>query len=73
MYLNSHGIIQENYMNFGYATPEEYKEKENVEDYRDYLLTTKVLNYIIDNANVTVLTPEEVAASTETEAETTAE
>lgn len=61
--------IQENYMNFGYATPEEYKEAENVEDYRDYLLTSKVLNYIIENANVTVLTPEEAAAETETTTE----
>ncbi len=59
--------IQENYMNFGYATPEEYKEAENTEDYRDYLLTAKVLNFIIDNANVTVLTPEEAAQQAETE------
>ena len=65
--------IQENYMNFGYATPEEYKEKENIEDYRDYLLTTKVLNFIIDNANVTILTPEEASADAEAETETTAE
>jgi len=65
--------IQENYMNFGYATPEEYKEAENVEDYRDYLLTAKVLNYIIDNANVTILTPEEAAAQNAAETETTAE
>jgi len=65
--------IQENYMNFGYTTVEEYKEAENVEDYRDYLLTSKVLNYIIENANVTVLDPEDAAAEAETEAETTAE
>lgn len=65
--------IQENYMNFGYATPEEYKEAENMEDYRDYLLTTKVLNFIIDNANVTILTPEEAAAQNDAEAETTEE
>ncbi len=65
--------IQENYMNFGYATVEEYKDAENVEDYRDYLLTSKVLNYIIENANVTVLDPEDAAAEAETEAETTAE
>ena len=65
--------IQENYMNFGYATPEEYKEKENTEDYRDYLLTAKVLNYIIDNANVTILTPEEEAAQNAAEAETVTE
>ena len=58
--------IQENYMNFGYATPEEYKEAENVEDYRDYLLTAKVLSYIIDNANVTTVSPEaDVEATTE--------
>lgn len=57
--------IQENYMNFGYATPEEYKEAENVEDYRDYLLTSKVLNYIIDNANVTILSPEETVPAEE--------
>ena len=57
--------IQENYMNFGYATPEEYKEAENTEDYRDYLLTSKVLSYIIDNANVTILSPEEAAPADE--------
>ena len=57
--------IQENYMNFGYATPEEYKEAENVEDYRDYLLTSKVLNYIIDNANVTILSLEETVPAEE--------
>lgn len=57
--------IQENYMNFGYATPEEYKEAENVEDYRDYLLTSKVLSYIIDNADVTILSPEEAAPAEE--------
>ena len=56
--------IQENYMKFGYATPEEYKEAENVEDYRDYLLTAKVLDFIIENANVTVATPAEVVEET---------
>jgi len=61
--------IQENYMNFGYATPEEYKEAENVEDYRDYLLTAKVLSYIIDNANVTTVSPEAVVEATTEAAE----
>lgn len=61
--------IQENYMNFGYATPEEYKEAENVEDYRDYLLTAKVLNFIIDNANVTILTPEDATEESTTDVE----
>ena len=59
--------IQQNYSSFGYATPEEYKEGENVEDYRDYLLTSKVLSFIIENANITEPVSEE--PETETAAE----
>jgi len=54
--------IAENYANFGYQSVEDYKEKANVEDYRDNLLITKVLNFLIDNANITQLTEEEAAA-----------
>lgn len=64
--------IQQNYSSFGYATPEEYKEGENVEDYRDYLLTSKVLAFIIENANITEPVAEETV-SEEAETETAAE
>ena len=65
--------IQDNYANFGYATPEEYKENENVEEYRDYLLTAKVLSFIIDNADITILPIEEAETATEAEVTTEAE
>lgn len=65
--------IQSNYANFGYATPEEYKENENEEEYRDYLLTAKVLSFIIDNANITILPTEDTEAATEAETATEAE
>ncbi|MBO4987338.1 MAG: trigger factor [Lachnospiraceae bacterium] len=61
--------IQDNYANFGYLSADDYKENENVEEYRDYLLTAKVLSFIISNANITALSPEEAPAETVTEAE----
>ena len=39
--------LAENYAKLGYASPEEYKENASIEDYRDYLLTNKVIEFII--------------------------
>lgn len=52
-----------NYAKLGYESPEAYKESESVEDYRDYLLTNKVIEFIIDNAVIT----EAPVETTETE------
>ena len=62
--------IEENYANFGYESVDAYKEAENEEDYRDYLLTGKVLNFLVENAVVTepVLDTETVTETVETEA-----
>lgn len=64
--------IQENYANFGYESAEAYKETGLSEDYRDYLTTDKVLNFIIDNAVITEEQPT-TEAETETVAEESAE
>ena len=56
-----------NYANLGYESPEAYKENESMEDYRDYLLTNKVIEFIIDNAVITEA-PIETEATVETEA-----
>lgn len=61
--------IEENYANFGYESVEAYMESGNAEDYRDYLLTMEVLDFLLDNAVIT----EEAAAGTEAAAETVAE
>ncbi len=45
--------VRQNYANFGYDSLEAYMESGAAEDYRDYLLTSKVLDFLIDNANVT--------------------
>lgn len=62
--------IEANYANFGYESADAYKEAENEEDYRDYLLTGKVLDFLVENAVVTEATAEESAeVSTEEAAE----
>lgn len=45
--------LAENYANLGYESVEAYKENASVEDYRDYLLTNKVLDFLIENAVIT--------------------
>lgn len=45
--------LAENYAKLGYESPEAYKENASIEDYRDYLLTNKVIEFIIDNAVIT--------------------
>lgn len=60
---------EENYANFGYETLEDYMKEGNPEDYRDYLLTTRVLDFLMENAVVT----EEPIEEKVDEAETTTE
>ncbi len=62
--------IEKNYANFGYDSVEAYKEAENIEDYRDYLLTDKVLNFLVDNAVITEPVAEAEAETVETEIST---
>ncbi|MDD6202595.1 MAG: trigger factor [Lachnospiraceae bacterium] len=45
--------IEENYASFGYTSAEEYKENGTPEDYRNYLMTVKVLDFLVENATVT--------------------
>ena len=59
--------IEANYANFGFESADAYRESGNAEDYRDYLLTSKVLEFLVDNANVT-----EVAVEATTEVATEA-
>lgn len=61
--------IEENYANFGYESVDAYMESGNAEDYRDYLLTMEVLDFLLDNAVVT----EESAVATETTTEAATE
>ena len=60
--------IEENYKKFGCESADEYKASGKVEEYRDSLLITKVLDFVVDQANVTEVEPEtETAEATETE------
>lgn len=45
--------LEANYANLGYGSVEAYKENASIEDYRDYMLTNKVLDFIIENAVIT--------------------
>lgn len=65
--------IEENYANFGYESVEAYMESGNAEDYRDYLLTMEVLDFLVDNAVVTAEAAIEAETVVETETATEAE
>lgn len=60
--------IEENYVNFGFESVDAFMKDGKPEDYRDYLLTTKVLDFLMENAVVTKVADTEVV-----EEETTAE
>ena len=51
---------------------EEYRASLDVEGYREYMMSEKVLNFLLENAVVTDVEPETEAAEAET-AETAAE
>ena len=57
--------LEANYANLGYESVEAYKENASIEDYRDYLLTNKVLDFIIENAVITEPAETEGASSEE--------
>lgn len=59
--------IEENYANFGFESVEAYMKDGNPEDYRDYLLTTKVLDFLMENAVVTEPATTEAVEETTTE------
>ena len=45
--------VEENYASFGYESSDAFIESGSSEDYREYLLTMKVLDFLIDNATIT--------------------
>ena len=67
--------IEANAVSMGYEDADAYREALDVEGYREYMLTEKVLDFLLENAEVVDVEPETAAeAETETEAaETEAE
>lgn len=64
--------IETNAGSLGYDDVEEYRASLDVEGYREYMMSEKVLNFLLENAVVTDVEPETEAAEVET-AETAAE
>ena len=64
--------IETNAGSLGYDDVEEYRASLDVEGYREYMMSEKVLNFLLENAVVTDVEPETEAAEAET-AETAAE
>lgn len=64
--------IETNAGSLGYDDVEEYRASLDVEGYREYMMSEKVLNFLLENAVVTDVEPEKEAAEAET-AETAAE
>ena len=64
--------IESNAGSLGYDDVEEYRASLDVEGYREYMMSEKVLNFLLENAVVTDVEPETEAAEAET-AETAAE
>ena len=67
--------IEANAVSMGYEDADAYREALDAEGYREYMLTEKVLDFLLENAEVVDVEPETAAeAETETEAaETEAE
>ena len=67
--------IEANAVSMGYEDADAYREALDAEGYREYMLTEKVLDFLLENAEVVDVEPEAAeAAETETEAaETEAE
>lgn len=57
--------IELNYANLGYESAEAFNASDEVESYRDVLLATEVLDFLIDNANVTETVAEEATTAEE--------
>lgn len=64
--------IETNAGSLGYDDVEEYRASLDVEGYREYMMSEKVLNFLLENAVVTDVEPETEAAEAET-ADTAAE
>ena len=64
--------IESNAGSLGYDDVEEYRASLDVEGYREYMMSEKVLDFLLENAVVTDVEPETEAAEAET-AETAAE
>ena len=64
--------IETNAGSLGYDDVEEYRASLDVEGYREYMMSEKVLNFLLENVVVTDVEPETEAAEAET-AETAAE
>ena len=66
--------IEANAVSMGYEDADAYREALDVEGYREYMLTEKVLDFLLENAEVVDVEPETAAeAETEAEAAETAE
>ena len=64
--------IEANAVSMGYEDADAYREALDAEGYREYMLTEKVLDFLLENAEVVDVEPEAAeAAETETEAEET--
>lgn len=64
--------IETNAGSLGYDDVEEYRASLDVEGYREYMMSEKVLNFLLENAVVTDVEPETEAAEAETAEETQA-
>ena len=59
--------IESNAASLGYEDAEEYRASLDVEGYREYMMSEKVLTFLLDNAVVTDNEPETAAEAAETE------
>lgn len=62
--------IESNAETLGYDDVEEYRASLDVEGYREYMMSEKVLAFLLENAVVTDIEPETETAETETATET---
>ena len=45
--------IEENYASYGYASVEEFKSTVDLQEYKDSLLLTKIVDFLVENATIT--------------------
>ena len=57
--------IEANAVSMGYEDADAYREALDVEGYREYMLTEKVLDFLLENAEIVDVEPETEAAGTE--------
>lgn len=56
--------LEKNYATYGYESVEDLKKNADIEDYRDNILTTRVLEFLVENAKVTEEATEEATQAT---------